>query len=1125
MSEVNVLHLLSVAYSGTKEERTSATAQLESLFKSDLAPHYILTVLRSAVDSMVPVEQSLSALIYVKNCLMYTTPEEVLAETPEIFEQIKQTLFTGVFQVPATHRRVICECVSTLISGFKWNFLGELLPMVDQLSIGGSTQKVADTSTFAISEQASAVLEMLYTYTKRFKTPNLEPMPLKLHVCSALMKPLLGFLEYNNFHISKMVFKVAEGVVETALQQRNAKVIPADSFDEWFSSMVGFLEKKHQDASVVGGKIYEEYVKCVKRIAMISFSVMNDATRHKKPAPVATRFLKVHAATFFGIWQGWLGFCLQSPDRERHRKSEMFAIQYLKMCTLDEALYTGYIRPAAMSIIEHLLFPYLCFGDEDEGAFADDTDLTDYVQYMMDEGLDGGEFTPRQVASHAILAVIGGKKRFHDAPGMLQALLHVLTAGLALETNETNFPRLFGFLQLLSILRRYLRGVGEVWEGQMALVLMRDVAPRLRAEVEFIPLRCKAVEVCQRYAKVPMPTEHDFAAFIAMMGGLIGDGNARVRLAAIDAMCTLLEMKRARPYLLPVLVPLVEECIAFMNRVQTTFVPTVILHLATHFAPEMASVMGKLGRALVQHFLASAFELEQRQQQELEMDSDNLAHIEQMALSADAQLEAIYTVVLSCSENKPAFLDMRADILRLIRAIIEHSESFDFMEKALDIFLHVVRFSESEIPSEAWELLPVLFQAVDSGVGVDFFVNIEEVLDNFVSGVPLAFLTNAPIMEATFNACQKMLIGGVVCAPDCKIAAAKLIEALLHQAKGCSEHPGIFDAHLPYFVNLLLKSLVHPDMQENPDTHLRVWIVAALMDCFFFNAHITFDTLVQSNACDHFFHGFFHLFRGCIPQFAAATAHRAAPIASRKKNGVKSLKKNPEDAEAAEVVESLSILTRKVIILGLTSLMEFVLGCCEGGQSRVGAVSEPTALATRLFVEQHLPKAVALVQYCIFTNEGLYAARCRVSERSLHDIRTGADTEGDDDADLHEDDEMGLDDINATSDDDDDDDFAEINDDDGDEDGHSNPSDDEGDDYESPIDDINEVQFFLRWLGSFMHQAQPGVGARESVLAILRAESEYVNAEQTAQKYRQLWKELEEAMRQDFQTRQRQATG
>lgn len=1067
MTTVDVLQLLLVAYSGAKEERTQATAQLSSAFSSPDASQYLLQLLQAGTNPSIPAEQSLSALIYAKNCLLHSMDDALLSSNPQLLQEAQRVLFSGVFTVPESHRKIICACTMSFISSFNWNYLPELMPMVGA--------DLANTT----AEHSAAVLSMLHTYTKRFKTPGLEPMALKMKVCLVLVSTLPHYLTYNDFRVSKLVFKVMECVVETALELTKQSEMPSNALDPWFTAMMNFISQNYSSAVAAGGKAYDEYVKCVKRIAMISYSVLNDATRRKKPAPVAAHFLAAHAAGLLNVLREWLQTCVTNHS-ETHRASEMFAIRFVKLCTLDEGLYRRYLRPQAISLIESLLFPYLCYGEEDEEIFSDEDGLSEYVQYMIDEGIGSGELSPRQAAANAILALIGGKKTFHD-PALLSEVLQALTVGLSMETTVANGPRLFGFLGLLSILRKYLRQDTTIWQTQMAQVLMQFVAPRLHASVPMVWLRCKAMVVCQRYSKVPMPSPQDFASFVQLMGALVEDKDPRVRLAAIDAMCTLLEMKVARPYMVSVLVPLMEECIGFLNRVQTTFVPTVILHLATHFAPELTAVMGTLGHTLVQHFLATAFEMEQQEADDInELD---IRHYERAAFSADAILDALLTVVIACSENSDALNSMRSDILSLVRSVLEKPDTFDFMDKTLGIFLHVVNFSKP-IPPDCWSLLPLLFASVDSGIGVDFFNTIEEVLDNFVSGAPVEFLSNQTLMESTFHICRKMLVGGVVCNPECQMAPSQLIEAMLHQAKACP-NPGLFLPYLARYVGLLLQTLIHPDIQAAEDIRIRVWALTALMDCFYYNAEATLDVIVEANAYPQFFDGLLHFYRGCLQPEESNVA---------KKGG---RRKKTRD-EAQEVVEALSILTRKVMIIGLSSLLGFI--------SAPSSVSHP-CYAT--FHGQYESSIAALVQYCIFTNYQLYAARTVISKENIERIRGGVEDEVED-VDPSDEQVLGVDGGDDTFDD-----LSEADDWGGEQLGLGH---DEGDDYESPIDEINEVSFFTAWLAALPQYPDDSVKAQ--TLSLLRTEAEYVEATRVATEYRALCQELERAMKEDYQTRQ-----
>ncbi|KAG5490348.1 hypothetical protein JKF63_00468 [Porcisia hertigi] len=1091
MASVDVLQLLQLAYHGSKDERTRATAELEAAMQSPAAgPTCLLEVLRAGVDPSLSLEQSLSALLFAKNALIHLMNDDVVTNTPGFLAEMESLLFAGMFRAPEGHRRILRACIMNVTSGFEWNYLGELMPLIDR-----------DLSTVGVDEALGA-LELLYTYVKRFKTPGLEPSSLKMEVCAVLVRKLPEYIGYNDIRVYHFIFKVSECIVESGLQLTSSKEMSGDALDGLFQLMLAFPQQHYDAASAAGGKVYTEYIKCLKRIAIVSHSIINDATRRKKPAPVSKHFLRTHSVAFLSMWRQWLQLCLSSTDRHTHQKSEMFALRYVKLCTLDETLYTQHLRPNAMQLIEQLLFPYMSFSAEDEEVFADEGDLADYVQYMMEEGFGNAELSTRQAASNTILALLGNKKKFHDPAPLLQALLGVLTAGFEsadLTTADSN-ARLFGYLHLLSILRKFIKEVPAIWQGQMHQVLRCYVSPCLQSSMASVAVRCKAIVVCQRYSKVPMPSEADFASFIQMMCGLVQDADMRVRLAGIDAMCTLLEMKRARPYLTPILVPLVEECLTFLSKVQTTFVPLVILHLATHFAPELTPVMGKLGHTLVQHFLATVHDMEHQEtngEGVLGYEEVNMSMYEQSAFSADALLDALLTVVTSCGENEAAFASVRVDALRLVKYVLQQPDNFDMMEKTLSIFLHVLYFSK-EIPPACWELLPVVFSLVDSGLGVDFFNSIEEVLDNFISRAPVEFLGDAALMSSTYKMCEKMLIGGVVCVAECQMAPAQLIEAMLHTAKANTERPGLFDPYLSQFVGLLLQSLLHPDIQSG-DVRIRIWILSALLDCFYYDAAATFKILVEVNAYPTFFDGLLFFFRGCINDGASGTA---APASSSSAVGAGSRKKVKRD-DAQEVLENLSLLTRKVVILGLSSLLVYATD---------PQLATPTQRQREAFVSHYTDPLMRIVQYCIFTNEAIYLPRCALSKANLEKIRLGVEDEiedyemndeavlgvdgGDDTVEAYED---ALDDME------DDLEAAE-----------AGLELDEGDDYESPIDDINEVNFFLNWV-RMLPQLSPAVQA--AAQAVLQPETDYARAADTAGRYRTLCKELETAMKEDFQRR------
>lgn len=1085
MSVENVLVLLEVAYSGSKEERTAATARLESALRSNPQQH-VGELLSVGCDAAQQPERSLSALLYVKNYFLHEMTSEVFRGTAAL-EHIKQVVLTGLAAVSDKHRRILIALTKVIVSEFGWDYGPQLMPSVEAF----------DHASPNAVHLARALLDSLYVLTKRFKMMNLCPTQEKVAVSQSLCAHLPKFFVLGDMHVFHMTFKIFECCTETFQQLSAAKQqalpIPGKLLDDWLSYLGGFPQAFHASAVALGDDGYREYVKCVKRIGSICFSILHDATKKKKAAAIAQHFLKGFSAPFARMWIEWLSFCLESKDRAMHRKSEIFAIRFIKMATADEQLFRSEIHPNALQILEKQLFPFLCFMESDEDVFNDEDGLQEYAQYMLDENLLTGEFSQRQAASNAILAMVGGTKSFHD-PQLLMGVLQIVHAGLSVtDDSEDTARRTFGFLHLLGILRKQIRALPEVWNGQIELVLTSAVAPRISSAYVF--LKCKAIYICQRYSKIPWSNEEDFAAFMSAMCGLLQDRDARVRLSTIDAMCTLLEMKRARRYLMPVLVPLVNECLSFLEKVQTTFLPLALNYLAEHFSAELTPVLDRLTHSLVQQFLAATFDM-QTQEQTIGAD-DDLKTYETLGLSSHQTITAINNIVVSLEYNKDALAGMLLDIVRLLTFVFQQADSFDYMDVAIEIFQHTA-YMAKPIPQCLWDMFPAVFDCVmKSGAGVDYFSKFEGVFDNFVSNSPEAYLGNEQVMQMTYAMCEKMLVGGVVANDDDISAAPQLIEAMLHQAKHCS-NPSLMSPHLRSFVTLLLRGLANPQNQERP-VMVRMWLITAMMDSFYFDASSTMQILVDTGAYPHFFNGYFDFFSAIVN-----------PEQSQQQGGKKKgSKKNRTDA--TEVVRTLTILFRKVNILGLTSLLMLV--------------TDPSSPYATAFDPTFVSAAVKMVHFCIEENFKMYGPRCKNLEEFIQLVQSGfeEDKEEDydeEDMDLHEDDDEDL--VHAQNNDDDADDSGEDADDDG-------IMAEATDDYYTPIDKICEVEFYAQWLQpvrSFLNGGGGGGGNSascpawtSSISGIMMSDSDLNQARETSGRYIHYLTELERVRELDHQRR------
>jgi hypothetical protein len=1056
----SILQYLQAAYYGSKEERTAATAALNAALKADPAQG-LFELLSHGTNPDAPNDMSLLAVLQVKNFLQHDLVSDQLRDTVAL-DRLETALFQALpVARTKTHRRAVLEAMDILISEYNWNFFAALLTELQQFP--ASPQCVDEAAREVLLHKAHTGLEAMYLITRRFRGPGPWTFASKIEMCQSLLPELPKYLSVNDMHTYHITFKIFQCVLEIFMEagEKATTLINEAVLHAWLTHLGSFATTHY--STCVGTTVYEEYVKCVKRIGAICFSVLQEATKRRGALPLQRFFMQNYSVSFFNQWVAWLRFIHKnSPSCDRntiHRKSEVFAIRYIKMSTLDPSLGKSCVEPVALELISELLFPYLCLSEEDEEFYADESNLQEYVQYIQDDEMIGGEFSQRTAATNCILAIVGSKKGSIDSSGILMSLLGALSTNLG----TTDPKQAFGFLHLLGIVRKLLKERKEIWSTQVEPVLIQFVVPRLSAPEPY--LRVKAAWVCNRYCRIPIPSEDNFRAFVAVITQLIMDTDAKVRLAAVNASISYLGMKRARPYLISVLVPLVNECLSLLERVQCPVVPITLNYLAENFAPELTDVLDRLAASLVQQFLAATFEMTAREGDEGMLGNEaHMKAYDMLGMSAVTCLEAIDSLVLS-TEHNPAVLErMRPDLMRLITQSLQPAatSALDCIEKVIDILMHVTFFTRPLTP-DVWAIFPSIYGLVMDGGGVDFFSKLEGIFDNFVSNGTVEFLSSAEVMGMSHRMCEKMLLGGVVVSDDDILAVPQFIEAIVHSA-GKPEVPHELLANqLHPFIVLLLQGLANDDIKN---TRVRIWLISALMDCFFFDPSLTMRVLVQSNAFPYFFNAYFSFFAAAVGGSFSSSFGNSA----KKKTGKKNAKKDASEEAAQEVVSSLSILNRKVNILGLVGFLRV-------------ATDPPGEILAEPVDPTILRAALQMIVYCIGENCNLYVKRLKRMKMMLDKLRSGeesddAESYDEEDLDLQEEEEDDGHDIAHTTDgteaDNDEDSAPEV---DADEEMES----DETDEYFSPIDSICEVTMFAEWCAR--PESAPLLSACQDVMA------------------------------------------
>ena len=913
----------------------------------------------------------------------------------------------------------------------------------------------------AVSRDLLSVLPPLLTLWRTLGTPQLSPA--NLHMLHQIMKIFEDccdvLLDSTRLNATKSQHQDKHGAEAGAVEKVGEDAALGALIVNWLEFMVtypqeylaAFMAATGNDVSKVVGNSrgYLSFVRTVKRIGLIAFGLAEDASRNapldvkasrKKASAGGTVTTKgnrkiYHAPKaaeednsswltqkcwvagslplrFAQMWLQWLQWATQQANSPAlgaesdvlgaQRKASMQAIRFIKMGITSESLYAEVIIPHFMEIIG-LLIGSLCYNEEDEERYAEHSegDLQDFCIMLEEDSYMMNEFTLRQASSNCIVAFAVASKSFHD-PNLifriLEALNGALAGGVDANGNEVSgTPNLtYGYLHMLGHLKAQIRKRDELWKGAMEGALLTHVIPRINSAHLF--LRVKALQVLGRYARVPVSSDN-LGNFIAGVGALLNDKDARIRLAAIDAMCAFLALASARPYLKLVLLPLVNECMALMDRVRCSFIPSALQYLCESYGVELIPVIARLAATVSQQLCAALFEVQQEINAEVIDESEKAQQqSEQNGISIIANCDALYHLTLACEHNIPLLNSIIPDILRPFQLIFANEELFDFVEKATETLMHVLYLTKPIAP-ELWAFFPHIHNLVMNHFqGVDTFADLASCVDNYLSNSPAEFVANAEAMRMTLEMCRKMIIDVSASHHQKeKAAAVQLLSSIFHQCRlVCFD--GVI-AYMPQILQITMQGLQSKGNAKSDK--LKSTLVANILDAFWFSPTHAAQVL----------------------EGAGATVFMLQTIATT----------------FPPMIKNLSILRRKQFILGLTSLLE--------AYSTSGAAVIPS-LAALSQAEQTaiLGPLLNIVVACIVANTKNYTTRCRrlekgLAEEGFKDIEEFADGDFDvDDEDLDED---------FDGDDSDEDD------------GEAEDGDDI--DYSSPIDEICEVQFFLNF--------------------------------------------------------------
>uniref|UniRef100_A0A7N6AV76 Importin N-terminal domain-containing protein n=1 Tax=Anabas testudineus TaxID=64144 RepID=A0A7N6AV76_ANATE len=734
--------------------RIAAENELNQSYKIiNFAPTLLQIIVSEQVE--FPVRQA--AAIYLKNMVSqyWQDREPSLGEVIFPFnihendrQQIRDNIVEGIIRCPESIRAQLTMCLRAII---KHDFPGRWTAIVDKISMYLQTQ---NSGSWYGSLLALYQLVKTYEYRKADeREPLLAAMQIFLLRIQQLISQLLADSTIFSVLIQKQILKIFHALVQETLEvdEDDRPELAWWKCKKWAMRIITRLFERYGSPGNVTKEYYE----------------------------FADFFLKTYAV---GIQQVLLKVV------DQHRQKQYVTPRVLQQCLnylnqgLSHSLTWKQMKPHMQTISQEVIFPLMCYKDEDEKLWQEDP----YEYIHMKFNLYDDHALPATAAQSLLCKA--ARKRKEVLPQMMEFCHQILM-------DPSSDPRRKdGALHCIGALAELLLKV--------CLLYRRSFPQSCWVLHCFSPLRFHDDLVLRNAVEL-------------VKQDLIDDKEMPVKVEAAIALQTLVSnQEQAKLYIRPYIRPVMQELLHVVKETENDDLTNVIQKMICEYNQEVAAIAVDMTQNLAEIFIRVL------QSEEYEENEDKTV----MALGILSTIDTILTVM---EDHKEITQQLEGICLQVIGLVLQ-KPIIEFYEEILSLAFGLTC---QTISPSMWQLLGVLYEVFQHDC-FDYFTDMMPLLHNYVTVDTDMLLSNPKHLEVIYSMCKKVLT--VDAGEDAECHAAKLLEVIILQCRG----RGI-DQCIPLFVEAVLERL----MRGVKSSELRTMCLQVAIAALYYNPALLFHTL------------------------------------------------------------------------------------------------------------------------------------------------------------------------------------------------------------------------------------------------------------------------------------------
>uniref|UniRef100_A0A3B1IPQ2 Importin 8 n=1 Tax=Astyanax mexicanus TaxID=7994 RepID=A0A3B1IPQ2_ASTMX len=509
-------------------------------------------------------------------------------------------------------------------------------------------------------------------------------------------------------------------------------------------------------------------------------------------------FLKTYAV---GIQQ----VLLKVVDQHRRKQyvSPRVLQQTLNYLTqaISHSITWKQMKPHMQTITQEVVFPLMCYKDEDEKLWQEDP----YEYIRMKFNMFDDHVFPATAAQ--TLLCKASRMRKEVLPQMMEFCHQILMDPNADPRRKDGALHVIGALADPLLKKR-------IYRDQMELMLQNYVFPLLNSNLGY--LRARSCWVLHCFSPLKFHNELVLRNAVELVKqDLIADQEMPVKVEAAIALQTLVSnQEQAKIYIRPFIRPVMQELLHVIKETENDDLTSVIQKMICEYNQEVAVIAVDMTQNLAEIFSKVL------QSEEYEESEDKTV----MALGILSTIDTILTVM---EDHKEITQQLEGICLQVIGLVLQ-KPIIEFYEEILSLAFGLTC---QTISPQMWQLLGVLYDVFQHDC-FDYFTDMMPLLHNYVTVDTDTLLTNPKHLEVIYTMCKKVLTSDA--GEDAECHAAKLLEVIILQCRG----RGI-DQCIPLFVEAVLERLT----RGVKSTELRTMCLQVAIAALYYSPSLLMHTL------------------------------------------------------------------------------------------------------------------------------------------------------------------------------------------------------------------------------------------------------------------------------------------